>query len=372
MIKKIFLVIYADEVGGAELRFFGLWKEAIKQKDKNLNFNIVISKQLLEVLLLRENEEDQKTIRSHKNVILYDFEIGYLKLKEFVNKKVKDTDIIHFIDVPPLKSSNVNQLFSITQSSLKNLNFKGQIAQILGTLYSDSVDILDPSIYKKFKKLFFYKKSSLSLTTNSYCDVDKFETKPFQEKKDWFVFLGRFEEGKQVDKLINILPKIYVELRDSFKNDLKFIFIGYGSLKESVENKIKEPEYNNIPIELMYSSTPHKILKESKFFFSLQMHNNYPSRSLMEAMSAGNIPICTDVGETKWLAKPDFSFYVPENFREDDFVETFTRIRNTPLEKLARKSELARQTVLNEHTIEKMFKYYYEVYNTLSIEKKPE
>ena len=372
MIKKIFLVIYADEVGGSELRFFGLWKEAIRQKDKKLIFNIVISKQLLEVLLLRENEENKKIIKSHKNVILYDFEIGYLKLKEFVNNKVTDTDVLHFIDILPLKSSNANQVFSITQSSLKNLNFRGRIAQVLGAFYSDKVDILDPSIYKKFKKLFFYKKNSLTLTTNSYCDVDKFESKPFQQKKDWFVFLGRFEVGKQVDKLIEILPEIYLELKDSFKNDLKFIFIGYGYLKESIENKIKEPEYKNIPIEIMYNSTPQKILKESKFFFSLQLYNNYPSRSLMEAMSAGNIPICTDVGETKWLAKPDFSFYVPEYFSENDFVAAFKKIRNTPIEKLSEKSQLARQTVLNEHTIEKMFKYYYDVYNTLLIDKKQE
>ena len=152
MSKKIFVVIYADEVGGAELRFFGLWKEAIRQKDKRLNFNIVISKQLLEVLLLRENEEDQKIIKSHKNVILYDFEIGYLKLKEFVNKEVDNTDVLHFVDILPLKSTNAKQVFSITQSSLKNLNFKGRIAQVLGAFYSNKVDILDPSIYKKFKK----------------------------------------------------------------------------------------------------------------------------------------------------------------------------------------------------------------------------
>ena len=368
--KKIFLVIYADEIGGAELRFFGLWKEAIRRKDINLNYNIVISKELFKVLLSRENEENREILKTQENVILYDFDIGYSNLKEFVNKRATDTDVLHFIDVLPLKSSNANQVFSITQSSLKNLNIRGRLAQVLGAFYSDKIDILDPSIYVKFSKLFFYKKNSLTLTTNSYCDVDQFESTSFERKKDWFVFLGRFEKGKQVDKLIEILPQIHLELKDRFKNDLKFIFIGYGSLKESVEHKIKEREYNNIPIELMYSSTPHEILKESKFFFSLQMHNNYPSRSLLEAMSAGNIPICTDVGETKWLAKPDFSFYVPENFREDDFVETCTRIRNTPLEKLARKSELARQTVLNEHTIEKMFKHYYEVYNTLPIEKK--
>ena len=364
--KNIYIVIYADEVGGAELRFFGLWKEAIKQKNKKIDYNIVISKQLLEVLLLRENQKKRNEIKTNENVILYDFKIGYIKLKEFVNKKATENDVLHFIDILPLKRSNANQVFSITQSSLKNLNLRGRIAQVLGAFYSDRVDILDPSIYKKFKKLFFYKKKTLSLTTNSYCDVEKFEAKPFLEKKDWFVFLGRFEEGKQVDKLINILPTIYLELKDTFKNDLKFIFIGYGYLKEYIENKIKEPEYIDIPVEIMYNSTPHKILKDSKFFFSLQLHNNYPSRSLLEAMSAGNIPICTDVGETKWLAKPEFTFYVPEYFSEKDFVNTFKEIRNTSIHKLSEKSELARQTVLNEHTIEKMFEYYNNVYDKIT------
>tara|TARA_B110000967_G_C18895603_1_gene570405 strand:+ start:2300 stop:3412 length:1113 start_codon:yes stop_codon:yes gene_type:complete len=360
--EKIFIVIYADEIGGAELRFFGLWKQAIKQNNNRHDYYIVISKELLDVLLLRETIEDRSILKKNKNIVLYDFNIGSKKLKIFVNQLTTKNDIVHFADIIPSRSAKANQIFSITQSSFKNLNFKGQVAQILGAFYANWLDVLDPSIYKTLKKIFFYKRNKISLTTNSYCDIDKFKTIPYKEKKDWFVFLGRFEKGKQVDKLIDILPEIYQGLKDNFNNDLKFIFLGYGYLNESIKNKIKESRFNDVPITIEYCSTPQKILSESKFFFSLQLHNNYPSRSLMEAMSAGNIPICTDIGETRWLAKPEFSFYVPESFSFNDFNEVIETLKNHSQERLEIKSNLARQTVSNEHTIEKMFDYYHSIY----------
>ena len=236
---------------------------------------------------------------------------------------VADIDILHFVDGHPLIKTKAKQLYSITQSSLKNLNIKGKMNLLAGALYADIVDILDPVIYKTLTNMFFFKKKNIFITANSYCDVDTFESLPFEEKKDWFVFLGRFEHLKQIDKLVEILPKIFKYLGDNFKNDLKFIFLGYGSLDQFIREKIKQDEYKNIPILIESTNAPQDILKKSKFFFSLQLNNNYPSRSLIEAMCSGNIPICTNVGQTKWLAKPQFSFYVPEHFDEFDFENVF-------------------------------------------------
>jgi hypothetical protein len=87
--KRIYIVIYAKEVGGAELRFFGLWKHAIKQQDKRFEFNIILSTELLEVLLERETIEDKTVIKNSKNIVPYNFDHGFKKNKDELEDYVK-------------------------------------------------------------------------------------------------------------------------------------------------------------------------------------------------------------------------------------------------------------------------------------------
>lgn len=368
--KNIWIFLTTNNVGGAELRFFGLWKYANTKNIYDFNFYLVGSSLLFEALINKEKENYKLELRNSPNFFKYDLSGSYLNYKSqfklFLKNNIAEKDILHFVDGHPLIKTDARQIFSITQSSLRNLNIKGKISQFIGAKYADVVDVLDPNIFKLLKTLFFNKKNKVYITTNSYCDVDKFETLPFEDKKDWFVFLGRFEHLKQVDKLIDILPDIYNKIKGKFTNDLKFVFLGYGSMDDLLREKIKKPSFKEIPILIQATLSPQDILKYSKFFFSLQLNNNYPSRSLIEAMCSGNIPICTDVGQTKWLAKPEFSFYVPEYFTFTDFEKVFNDMDKISKQDLTKKGALARQTVMNEHTIEKMFDYYFDKYKQLT------
>lgn len=363
---KIFIILSTNNIGGAEMRFFGLWKHANKEKSKDFDFYFVCNSKLYAALLLKE-----KTLNSENkaNIIQYDFSGDYKtfnkKVFEFRKEYVGVNDILHFVDGYPLMKINSKNIFSITQSSLKNLNIKGKLIQFFGALSADVVDVLDPKIYSILKTIYLFKRRNIFITSNSFCDTEKFLMTEFSEKKDWFVFLGRFEKLKQVDRLIEMLPSIYEILKETYKNDLKFIFLGYGSMENMLKEKIMEEKYKDIPIVIEHVTNPEKIVKQSKFFFSVQLNNNYPSRSLIEAMCAGTIPICTNVGQTKWLAKPEFSFYVPENFTQEDFKKVFNEITNLSNKDIEAKSLLANQMVLKEHTIEKMFEYYLDKYKHL-------
>lgn len=362
---KVFIFIHTKSIGGAERRFSGLWKSL---QEISFDAHLVLQNSLLQKLIL--DKKFAAVVENNRQKIHeLQVEPGE-KLKSayqrFVSKNCNGDDVLHFVGEHPFFSSRQKQLFSITQSSLKNLNIFGKTGHLLGCFLSDQIDIIDPKIYSTFRKLFFYKKDSVTLTKCSYCEADSFVSISYSEKKNWIVFLGRFEEMKQVLPVVKALPQIHSELKSLHIEDVQYHLLGYGNQEEEIKKLVAQKEYADIPVHVKYTDEPGNILKYSKVFLSLQRHNNYPSRSLIEAMAAGNIPLVTDNGETRWLAKPQFSYYVPENFSAQHLVAELKKIFRESEAVLAEKSRLAQQTIKNEHTIEKMRSYYLNLYQKLS------
>ena len=365
---RIFLLLSTNKVGGAEKRFFGLWQSICINKN-DVKTILVGSPELFKAI--SSNEVDSTSIKKFSEFIIeYDLSGNFKKYKKaivaFVNEHTQKNDILHFIGDHPLRFFKKRiQIYSITQSSFKNLNLLGKIGQLGGVFFSDKIDVLDPTIYCALSKIFFFKKNKIFRTSNSFCDVNLFKPLPFYLKNDWFIFLGRFEVMKQVLELLNCIPNIYNTMKQLTSKDIHFYFLGYGSLEIEIGKLLHEDRFKDLPITVKYTDNPIEILKESKFFFSLQRNNNYPSRSLIEAMSSGNIPIVTDVGQTRWLAKPEFSYYVPESFSSKDILNAIRKIYKEDEETLSQKSKMAREFVIKEHTIEKMKEYYLSIYKKM-------
>ena len=364
----VFLILSTDNIGGAEKRFFGLWT-AIAQLENSIPCKLVLTPKLYQAL---EGHENSRIFLEQfsENAIQYDLSGGFKNfraaIEKFAEQHTASGDILHFIgDHPLLFSLHRKQVFSITQSSLKNLNLQGRAGQFGGVWLSNIIDVLDPTIYQKLRKSFPFKKKSIFRTSNSFCDVDLFSPLPFEQKRDWLVFLGRFESMKQSEKLLGMVPAMYHEIKDKVKKDLHFYFFGYGSLEAGMKQKLQTEEFSKLPITVGYHDKPHEVLAQSKIFFSVQLHNNYPSKSLIEAMSAGNLPLVTDTGQTRWLAKPEFSYYVPEHFTEADMLKVLSTLYNETDEVLASRSAMARKFVMDEHTLEKMRDYYLDLYSRI-------
>jgi len=358
------LILSTNAIGGAEKRFAGLW-QSINQEPRLVNIFLVCSSMLL--CDLKKQENLGVLFESGSKVIEHDFSGGFKQFRKathaFIHRYGRKGDVLHFIGDHPLAVfPDYKVIFSITQSSFKNLNLYGRLGQFGGVLFSNLIDILDPTIYQYLKSVFFWKQRRISLTSNSYCNTTLFSSVPYEEKKDWFVFLGRFEKMKQVATLLNAIPSLYQTLQEGATNDLHFYFLGHGSLEGELRQMLLETRFRQVPVTIEYLSQPHEVLKQSKYFFSLQLHNNYPSKSLLEAMASGNIPIVTDVGQTRWLAKPEFSYYVPESFTEEDLCKTVTEVFEQEQSVLASKAAMASAFVAKEHTIEKMRDYYLNLY----------
>lgn len=364
--KSVFIVFSTIHIGGAEKRFTGLWRSFQNSANSNLQIKLILNPGLYEKLI-----ESGELIAGEKNII-----VAILSEKNFwqYRKNVAHTlkahavkgDIVHFIGHSPvIKTPGIKQLLSLTGTKLNVGGFVNMMLILVSAVFANAIDVLDPVVFKQIKNIFFWKNKRIYRTTNSFCNVELFKPLPYTQKKDWIVFLGRFDAVKQIEKILESLPFIYEKLQQAGKNDFHFYILGHGQLEEKLVEIINRPRYKNIPVTLRYEKNPSVILNQSKIFLSLQLHNNYPSRSLLEAMAAGNIPLVTDTGQTRWIAKPEFSYYVPEKFTQEYLANSLLQIFSMTDNEWIQKSSAARKLVLDEHDIDKMHDYFETLYGDL-------
>ncbi|CAN5761452.1 hypothetical protein BH11BAC4_BH11BAC4_06970 [soil metagenome] len=369
MMQSVFYIIPTAGIGGAEKRFIELccylWKN-----EPSFNFNLIISEQLFAAASSNKKLNEQLLFNQHKiKVYSISFNESVIsfqqKLYSFVCEHTKSTDILHFVlsfptYIFPLKHSNT--VYSLTESSLDNVNIKGRLLYLLNVMRSKYADILDPVVHQKLCKYFFYKKKRILLTPGSFTDINLFKPTDDLKKENWFVFLGRFFFVKQVVELLKQIPAICEEIDAAGYSGYKFIFIGYGQQAQEMQDILRSEIYKDLPIEIKMSNEPEAILAKSKVFFSLQLHNNYPSKSLLEGLAAGNIALVTDVGTTRIIAKPEFSYYVPEHFSATDIATQLISILSLSEDSLQMKLRSARSFIENNFTIQASAKYYTGLY----------
>jgi glycosyltransferase involved in cell wall biosynthesis len=348
-------------VGGTEKRLTGLW---LMLKKANYNVKIVCSNVLLNGML-QQSELDGLTNYS-TDIITLPF-TGKLSdsvlIKEFIDKEVKAGDRLHFLSYYPLllkRKKGIQYLYSLTTCSLRNLNIKGRLFVLGAFARADKLDILDPLIYAFARKFFFYKKDRIFQTSNSYVDTIRYH--PQHPKKNWIIFLGRFVPVKQVLRYVESIPVIHQKLIEVGIKDHVFYLLGYGALEEEIRAKLKGSDFKNVPVNVLKTDQPEAILKDSKIILSLQKGNNYPSKSLLEGLAAGNLPVVTSVGTTELIAPRHFSEYVPESFSSAEIAEAISKTLLLDDDKFIELSRLARDFVLNNYSIGKMADYYLNFY----------
>jgi glycosyltransferase involved in cell wall biosynthesis len=364
----IWIIIANEKVGGAEKRFTGIWEGLVKQAGYSELVKLVIPPPLYKIFA--DSSEFAGSFKKYReSILVHDFSYsgGALLLRknlsDFVYTYTSDGDTVHFIDAHPLKSfKNRQVVFSVTQSSLRNLSIKGKAAQLMAVLYSHKTDVLDPGIYRFVKRLFFLKGKSVTQTPGSFCNTDIFKPVKAVDKQNWIVFTGRLEPVKQIINFVKAIPAIYEAINGKEKG-FKFYIIGWGSLKTSIDDILKTDAYRDIPVIFEYMENVHEVMNRAKYFVSLQLHNNYPSKSLIEAMSAGAIPVVTDTGQTRWLVKDEFGFFVKEHFTTADLAKTFDRITRLPDADLEKRSQRARTFVLENYSINNSISYFIRLYH---------
>jgi glycosyltransferase involved in cell wall biosynthesis len=186
----------------------------------------------------------------------------------------------------------------------------------------------------------------------SFTDISQCE--PASKREKWVVFLGRFIENKNPLLLARAIPQVV-----SQHSDVHFYFLGEGYLQDQLNSLVQQLGIADY-VTIRFEPRPTQILNRSSIFVSLQVLENYPSQSLLEAMACGNAIVATDVGETWRLVDAENGVRValqPEAVA-DAIVEL---LKDTSL---PQRGLVSRQRVLIEHTQKRFFDYITATYRS--------
>lgn len=126
------------------------------------------------------------------------------------------------------------------------------------------------------------------------------------QKERTILFLGSLAAIKGPDLLVEAAARIADELRSA---GYRLQIAGSGPLGPLLAELIIEKGIEDL-VDLPGQVDPADVLGSASIFTSLQVHNNYPSQSLIEALAAGCFIVATDEGDTRLLVNADFGILV--------------------------------------------------------------
>jgi GalNAc-alpha-(1->4)-GalNAc-alpha-(1->3)-diNAcBac-PP-undecaprenol alpha-1,4-N-acetyl-D-galactosaminyltransferase len=365
--KKVFVLLISSGTGGAEKRFANLFKYLSENPDPNLVIEFYVNKSLASQLPSIYNAKndiglkfiffgfpfiDNLKFKSHQLLKrIEQFVLFFLLIKCFTKKY----DTAHFINLSALKFNFLvrarKKIWSCFDSENPEAYLPHQNLE-LKKLYKklNHIDCLDENIANKVRVACVNFNITVTSTPCSFIDYSgtKIETKEML-----ITFSGYFREYKGVTLFISALKKCLISCPQ-----LKAQFLGKGDLETFIHEELKI-YIKNGRVKVGYANDPIQKMKKSLMFVSLQQKENYPSQSLLEAMACGNAIIATNVGLTKLLVNNRTGILIENS--EMQLVEAIEYLYNNK-ENAILMGENARRLVLENHTVDKFWKYLQNLY----------
>lgn len=356
MNNRILLVLISDSYGGTEKRFSRYFEYL---RDINSNAILFVNSSLLVKLRrsgILSGTERVKIIpeifglftsgQNISNKIVYflrkvDFLIASSYLTLFV--LVKKPKIVHavlagvYAALPLLIFKLVKTTITMPSIELSKLTREkiGLFINLIALKLCHRVDVLSPSavaeILSKGIKI-----EKVYISKCSFTDTNKFRP---TKKKIKVVFAARLESYHR--------PMLFLEsVKHTNDRNAQFCVLGYGTeeneLRRYIENALED--FN---VSIFFKEDISEELKSALVFVTLK-DENYPSQSLLEAMSCGCAIVASKGGDTRLLVKNDFGFIV--NLDVNEISEKVKFLLNNP-QKAQEMGEKARKFVIDNHTI---------------------
>jgi glycosyltransferase involved in cell wall biosynthesis len=357
------LVIFAEGLGGAEKRFIGLW---LHLRRRGVPIGLVLGKALLAKL---HGVREFDGLPTHASAITtFDSAQGLADLRRVLRQRwLRDRrTVFHFVHVPPIvvqRFPSRRTVFSMTAATWRYTSRRGLLATYAGMIAAGHVDVLNEPVWAGLQRSLFWRRSSITLTPNSFVDLDVYRPAPFADKRDRLTFVGLFSRDKGIFRLVELLPQLDRRLR------ARGLAPEYRLLGRDVEHPgISEACARlrpGIDVEVFEDPNPMTILAASKVFFSLQQTTNYPSKSLLEAFACGALPIVTDVPDSRRIAPDELGFYVPREFSAEHLAARASEILELDKARFAARVDAGRAHVGAHFSVETMASYYLDVYKEM-------
>jgi glycosyltransferase involved in cell wall biosynthesis len=364
----VYLVIACSGIGGTEKRFIELWNYMCEQGINNVS--LVITSELYKVV--NKIEYFKKVSPDNPRLII----IKARRFREMIPRlfmiaiKAGPGTIFHY----PLTGLNFihTLMFQKVIRSLPMVDIsfiKKGISGLLNyyqLLRAWKLDVLNPRVKQQIKINSLLNRTNYYLTRGNSIRTDSIVAE--YKKENWIIFLGRFtlegNDTKNVLKYTKAIPYIQQYLISNNINDAIYYLLGYGSLEKKLKQILSEKAYEKIPIRFYFEPKPELVLKSSKVILSIQKYSNYPSRSLLEAMSAMNLPIITDIGESRLMANDFFAEFISPDFNEQQIAVAIHSILKLPIDVFLEKAKIARKFVKDNFSIQTHLEYYMSLYET--------
>lgn len=364
--RQVYIVLISSGVGGTEKRLTELW-DHLQEHGGYDNIKLVVGRALFEQLrkihyLKHVREKNENLI-----VIPGKHPLSLIASMCRVAMSAPRGSIFHYPhNGLPLVHTLLRQELLMSYNSYNffeddtgGLRRKSHFWLCL--LGASKLDVLNPDNFDKFREKRASRNKAV-LNPGSFVRLENFVYS--REKRNWIVFCGRFAEGdpKNVLRFARAIPSIYARLRERGVGDIKFFILGEGPLEQELRTLVSGEEYRGIDIVVGFDNAPEKILQYSKVFLSLQMYSNYPSKSLLEGVACGNLPVVTDVGESRLIAHDGFAEFVPGEFSTDELASAIVKIMVLPEAEFWARVDVALGFVRKRFSIENHARYYLGLY----------
>ena len=157
------------------------------------------------------------------------------------------------------------------------------------------IDVLSPDIYRALRGHFRFQYMSLT-PGGTYLVPD---TMVACMREPTVVFFGRLVHGKGLSDFFDVLPALWVRLRDRVPVGFSFQVAGYGDLESFVVKRVEALKRDGVPISFIGYRVASQLLPRCSVFLSLQEATNYPSRVVAESLMAGCAVIIRDTGDSR-------------------------------------------------------------------------
>lgn len=149
--------------------------------------------------------------------------------------------------------------------------------------------------------------------------------KPYSQRKG-FIFAGRLELIKNIDRIIRIYSKLPEELR---KENHLYI-AGFGTQEEALKKLVADMGLTEY-VEFL-GSVPNKEMPEvdsTKKLLLMASSNEGLPTAIAEALSVGVPVVSTDIGDISLAIKNNVNgFLLPLDFKDEEYIEAMQKILN--------------------------------------------
>lgn len=223
----------------------------------------------------------RKILKINPDVIVCNKNLINLKTlrKYFKNTIVKDytgpENVIQSFDFKDYKYFNQVDHFYFVSNSVKSR---------FNEYFRNYLDSIPTSITTIFETPFY---------------AGSIEPVKFESKTNTIIFAHQFMERKNPELFADIIVNF---CRDKRYDSWNFGFYGRGPLEEILKKKLKQ-QIDNGRVHFGFVYNLHEKLRQSKIFVSLIEPDNFPSQSIVEAMSEGNALLVLNSGESNRFIK---------------------------------------------------------------------